>query len=162
MKYIGSPPLARERRVLGLLIAFLIGITPAGAGKTPLPKADSTHQQDHPRWRGKDGVPAISHIPMVGSPPLARERLARLGCLRWPTRITPAGAGKTISVLGICENKWDHPRWRGKDSLYDCGTYEPVGSPPLARERRHYQHYAQTPKGITPAGAGKTTGSTLL
>ena len=70
----GSPPLARERRVVKTKLKIRAGITPAGAGKTVEKSYNEQTGQDHPRWRGKDASLASAHSSRNGSPPLARER----------------------------------------------------------------------------------------
>ena len=50
----GSPPRMRERRILHEINSFLIGITPAYAGKTRLSSCWLLLDEDHPRVCGKD------------------------------------------------------------------------------------------------------------
>ena len=106
--------------------------------------------------RGKDCKDLSILEAVLGSPPLARERL-KLACeVMNFTRITPACAGKTnsITILSSC---WrDHPRLRGKDVLHDFAIKTNLGSPPLARERRPMPLYGVPGLRITPACAGKT------
>ena len=93
---------------------------------------------------------------MVGSPPLARERLVDWGDNAVTGRITPACAGKTVRLLPHPCRIQDHPRLRGKDAHGLSKRIFVRGSPPLARERpfRCLQMYSMSR--ITPACAGKT------
>ena len=112
---LGSPPLARERRVLLIALPMTFRITPARAGTTFKFLFTKSTYQDHPRSRGNDINEPISLCHAPGSPPLARER--RLSFLRYNSqdRITPARAGTTSINLAIGFISKDHPRSRGND-----------------------------------------------
>ena len=70
----GSPPLTRER-LYGILHRIaVLGITPAHAGTTIYNLDIPDLKRDHPRSRGNDRVKRIFRQPIVGSPPLTRER----------------------------------------------------------------------------------------
>ena len=112
----GSPPLARERLQICLYNMRNIRITPAGAGKTIYREGGIWLCGDHPRWRGKDSYIIYNIWFTEGSPPLARERLFLSPTSTAACGITPAGAGKTSKFYKILSSRWDHPRWRGKDS----------------------------------------------
>ena len=71
---LGSPPLARERRVQVAVRSYQARITPACAGKTFSHVALMGIDLDHPRLRGKDPLSSIKTESRQGSPPLARER----------------------------------------------------------------------------------------
>ena len=106
--------------------------------------------------RGKDRFRPIRIQLMLGSPPLARERLAAASRPSVAHGITPACAGKT--GLGRCTATLfrDHPRLRGKDKCVVHTLRVLMGSPPLARERPFHSLAQLLLKGITPACAGKT------
>ena len=53
--------------------------------------------------------------------------------------------------------RWDHPRLRGKDMTLALSIIIGTGSPPLTRERLQKWDNTDSPSGITPAYAGKTT-----
>ena len=76
-------------------------------------------------------------------------------------RITPAGAGKTISYQPMPRQSEDHPRRCGEntDSGRICCCY--VGSPPQVRGKLGDKSNQSAPFGITPAGAGKTEPATV-
>ena len=98
----GSPPLARERHRHKRQRVCLHRITPACAGKTYKNRYFYKLIWDHPRLRGKDIYAENSIDEFIGSPPLARERLASLPKGSSTRRITPACAGKTLDwrILG--------------------------------------------------------------
>ena len=77
-------------------------------------------------------------------------------------RITPAGAGKTDGWHKKNENLRDHPRRCG-ENLESYGAWElPIGSPPQVRGKHERHGTACKGTGITPAGAGKTSGIGIL
>ena len=72
------------------------------------------------------------------------------------TRITPAGAGKTIKSQASKRGSQDHPRRCG-ENVYDdnCAVLE-EGSPPQVRGKPVFSTIFSASVRITPAGAGKT------
>ena len=91
----GSPPHARGRHVPLFCTPPKLGITPACAGKTRLPKERVMKYKDHPRMRGEDDVQTGIYDLPQGSPPHARGRHSRWQPNATVIRITPACAGKT-------------------------------------------------------------------
>ena len=77
----------------------VLGITPARAGKTPLPSQPVTLYWDHPRSCGKDRTAGTTWLFRPGSPPLVRERLEDGRKKEHVHGITPARAGKTRFAL---------------------------------------------------------------
>ena len=73
-----------------------IGITPAGAGKTPYDILQETAAEDHPRRCGENDADSIRAIGKIGSPPQVRGKRQFPCPFRDRYRITPAGAGKTV------------------------------------------------------------------
>ena len=137
----GSPPHTRERPAVLTNSLSLSGITPAYAGKTMKIIGNIAAYRDHPRIRGKDASKDTQDNDSVGSPPHTRERrcgscsdISSLG-------ITPAYAGKTSLCSRPNMMSKDHPRIRGKDSIFNKGR--------------------QGALWITPAYAGKTVISNL-
>ena len=111
--------------------------------------------------RGKDEAFVNRYGKHQGSPPLARERLNRVEMWYIGIGITPACAGKTISLTRQRIEIWDHPRLRGKDGKQTKEVIQVAGSPPLARERRCRIVASGVTTGITPACAGKTPAFTV-
>ena len=90
----GSPPLTRGKVGCRVVVPRNLGITPAHAGKSPLPGLPTSPRWDHPRSRGeKSGLPFQGHR-LRGSPPLTRGKASRAWSTGSWSRITPAHAGK--------------------------------------------------------------------
>ena len=71
-------------------------------------------------------------------------------------RITPAGAGKTVTSL-LRHNRFkDHPRRCGENTVMCSDGKFDVGSPPQVRGKRVQESKEACKNRITPAGAGKT------
>ena len=75
-------------------------------------------------------------------------------------RITPAGAGKTLTREAGCDKIKDHPRRCGENHIPHRGVYSLSGSPPQVRGKQTRAERGRSEKRITPAGAGKTFRST--
>ena len=71
-------------------------------------------------------------------------------------RITPAGAGKTRTVMLACSSTEDHPRRCGENNPWAALSAAAQGSPPQVRGKPDKAQYRKEDIGITPAGAGKT------
>ena len=111
---IGSPPPMRGKGFSIIFFTNNSGITPAYAGKSIKLFARLISIQDHPRLCGEKEHLALIPVQLQGSPPPMRgkalQRCAVLGSLR----ITPAYAGKRITIfwkLLFCQ---DHPRLCGE------------------------------------------------
>ena len=76
------------------------------------------------------------------------------------TRITPAGAGKTVVIRRRFALAWDHPRRCGENEMQVITARVSEGSPPQVRGKRRGYTYSLHQKRITPAGAGKTVTDT--
>ena len=72
------------------------------------------------------------------------------------TRITPAGAGKTIKSQASKRGSQDHPRRCGENSDKDLLNFFKSGSPPQVRGKHCNLRTQGEFVRITPAGAGKT------
>ena len=70
--------------------------------------------------------------------------------------ITPAGAGKTLSLPERLRRRQDHPRRCGENLLYLNYEDLQVGSPPQVRGKPAVTAATVVAVRITPAGAGKT------
>ena len=93
---------------------------------------------------------------LKGSPPRVREKLTLYFPIPFPTRITPACAGKTHYIIDGRYLKQDHPRVCGKNSEYSSNSPLSGGSPPRVREKLVRSKSGNQGYGITPACAGKT------
>ena len=129
----GSPPQVRGK--LRFTRASCIGgrITPAGAGKTRNSDSFWINLWDHPRRCGENDVRLRKFDPVPGSPPQVRGKLSFSRSLLGVTRITPAGAGKTILCRRVTVGYEDHPRRCGENCrALLCFTLR-HGSPPQVR-----------------------------
>ena len=132
---VGSPPRVRGKARISASNTGAVRITPACAGKSPLPNVMRLPIQDHPRVCGeKPGV---------------------IGVQTEPLGITPACAGKrALAECGKCLRR-DHPRVCGEKvvdpPVARCG----VGSPPRVRGKVQIAGYTTYKDRITPACAGK-------
>ena len=70
--------------------------------------------------------------------------------------ITPAYAGKSVSVYCHCVQLWDHPRVCGEKSDQLSGVDLQLGSPPRMRGKVNKFNEPLRRGGITPACAGKS------
>ena len=75
------------------------GITPAGAGKTFTCKEGCCSVKDHPRRCGENAMLEAELDGNTGSPPQVRGKRPCRKTREVMKRITPAGAGKTLSRL---------------------------------------------------------------
>ena len=93
---------------------------------------------------------------ILGSPPQVRGKQFIVFGNGVETRITPAGAGKTLRADPAERRCRDHPRRCGENVLYRflCSLFQ--GSPPQVRGKLIHIPPSSQGKRITPAGAGKT------
>ena len=153
---IGSPPQVRGKPVGGLNLEACRRITPAGAGKTLSVLLTPSAFQDHPRRCGENCLYSRAEVSRTGSPPQVRGKRSLPCSMRSLSRITPAGAGKTIARLFRSLSFRDHPRRCGENNI-GCLPYTgTVGSPPQVRGKPLNSSGGSGKGRITPAGAGKT------
>ena len=92
---LGSPPRVRGKRPGNDGVPDRIGITPACAGKTRLPRQMRQSARDHPRVCGENNLLFRQSQCFEGSPPRVRGKLCRQNFHLFRVGITPACAGKT-------------------------------------------------------------------
>ncbi len=131
-------------------------ITPAGAGKTNIIECYLFLKRDHPRRCGENRKLRLYIVKKGGSPPQVRGKLPVDLNEIAQQRITPAGAGKTISVSPFAPAATDHPRRCGENPRSKLYIINFQGSPPQVRGKRPLAAVAVGTARITPAGAGKT------
>ena len=153
---MGSPPQVRGKRVQTQTGISFPRITPAGAGKTPHPIRSLKSLQDHPRRCGENAFWCSLAAGAAGSPPQVRGKQWRLSDAEMQIGITPAGAGKTLSVRLTPSAFQDHPRRCGENNRIRGCTENFTGSPPQVRGKPSRNTAKRILFGITPAGAGKT------
>ena len=135
------------------------GITPAYAGKTDLFAGCVNRLEDHPRVCGENLNRLVSNAAGFGSPPRMRGKLVGSVFNDGVYRITPAYAGKTGTTTMMTKPPRDHPRVCGENFPVLMLFVTRAGSPPRMRGKRNptYEDFGEDR--ITPADAGKTTGS---
>ena len=139
-RQLGSPPQVRGKHGSNRNCRCLVGITPAGAGKTLFAGIPRNQGQDHPRRCGENAPARSSNSPTQGSPPQVRGKLVAVARNYWEAGITPAGAGKTHSRYFCRQRDRDHPRRCGENVRQrvhgDCDR----GSPPQVRGKPDSDH----------------------
>ncbi len=135
------------------------GITPAHAGKTSEKSQKSLFYGDHPRACGENVSAYSSTTRIAGSPPRMRGKRVGKDHEAGLCGITPAHAGKTVSLVALGRLSRDHPRACGENISKDYGMSAKAGSPPRMRGKPRLSRDARADDGITPAHAGKTSPS---
>ena len=90
-------------------------ITPACAGKTGGAAYGFNLWQDHPRVCGENTLKQGFGDHVIGSPPRVRGKPAIFTIGSVYVRITPACAGKTLTIAFTIELIRDHPRVCGEN-----------------------------------------------
>ena len=154
----GSPPQVRGKPQQGCRTRRCGGITPAGAGKTPLARNKRPPVWDHPRRCGENRQDDELREKEIGSPPQVRGKRPTAGYTVLDGRITPAGAGKTLFRPARQRSLRDHPRRCGENCSPLRVSATGAGSPPQVRGKLYSLQLIPLIFRITPAGAGKTLG----
>ena len=111
---LGSPPRGRGKEAGIPMLAPVIGITPAWAGKRGFLIAESLIIWDHPRVGGEKILEPKRQTGLLGSPPRGRGKGAIQKGGVTHSRITPAWAGKSIVKVPLIIPVQDHPRVGGE------------------------------------------------
>ena len=112
----GSPPQVRGKLRARCRLHDINRITPAGAGKTLKQKRQYAVNEDHPRRCGENISDPACCSSIKGSPPQVRGKPERNISGRSGFGITPAGAGKTLSLFFPPQLRQDHPRRCGENA----------------------------------------------
>ena len=115
---------------------------------------------DHPRACGENVHQFLLNQELYGSPPRMRGKLPIKAPVPFPTRITPAHAGKTLAEALRAFIEADHPRACGENREGQHGKPGDTGSPPRMRGKHRLAAFRGRGHRITPAHAGKTSRST--
>ena len=153
---LGSSPLARGLRWRDMRRLIRFRIIPARAGFTAANVFARLPIEDHPRSRG---VYRRGHTPTLtdrGSSPLARGLQAWTHPPPHRSRIIPARAGFTLSMITGVAPAGDHPRSRGVYINNVAIFVNGGGSSPLARGLPIPDRVQNIRIGIIPARAGFT------
>ena len=157
---LGSPPQVRGKLQAATGAVAQKRITPAGAGKTRRGNSISGRNKDHPRRCGENRRAKRLSASFRGSPPQVRGKPFYPPAFAVAQRITPAGAGKTLSP-NIGRGRFlDHPRRCGENTLSILCRLISRGSPPQVRGKRRSSALVSPKQRITPADAGKTVCTT--
>ena len=130
---VGSPPPMRGKGFQSGEGQFLIGITPAYAGKSSAITLQLLIVGDHPRLCGEKEERYCQGCDVIGSPPPMRGKVCKVCLGQIFKGITPAYAGKSGGVKKPWRLNEDHPRLCGEK---DCGLLcikSVMGSPPPMR-----------------------------
>ena len=135
-----------------------------GAGSSPLARGSRTPwhgwlvgRWDHPRSRGVHQAAHVYSVAGRGSSPLARGSRRQGRQRPRGSRIIPARAGFTKTVVAGSWRVQDHPRSRGVHMTCSTSGALSPGSSPLARGSRLRRGSGRGRGGIIPARAGFTS-----
>ena len=137
----------------------LSGITPAYAGKSHSKRTREKINGDHPRLCGEKAVVGNYNRIFVGSPPPMRGKVFFFDPEHLRIGITPAYAGKSDLMGGFKMAQEDHPRLCGEKCYISIDTDFCRGSPPPMRGKVTKCLIVWHVMRITPAYAGKRSGS---
>ena len=157
----GSSPLTRGKRLFEVGGCAHGRLIPAHAGKTGSVVTRGSGVGAHPRSRGENGLADPVQDLRLGSSPLTRGKRDPRRNRRRPARLIPAHAGKTPVIVSISRLSTAHPRSRGENTLARKLSGESDGSSPLTRGKRRSPRHRARPRGLIPAHAGKTVGSSF-
>ena len=129
----GSPPPMRGKVSIVVELDFLVGITPAYAGKSLGHFFYAFIFWDHPRLCGEKQRSSVVILLLLGSPPPMRGKDLCTAKAQMRHRITPAYAGKRLAFTIFEFTERDHPRLCGekRGKLEEKSTLQ--GSPPPMR-----------------------------
>ena len=156
---MGSPPRVRGKVKLLFLAVNPLRITPACAGKRERVIIWQCFAWDHPRVCGEKHCGGACEWRHVGSPPRVRGKANYEIGRNISDGITPACAGKSCRRSRRRPSSRDHPRVCGEKSSASSSGRGYWGSPPRVRGKDDPVNQVLQGSGITPACAGKSTGS---
>ena len=111
---LGSSPRVRGKVKMAAVALCVLGIIPAGAGKSRGPHAPSRGGQDHPRGCGEKLHFGGGCKHFLGSSPRVRGKVTVWGRGVALGGIIPAGAGKRRALSPLSAGHGDHPRGCGE------------------------------------------------
>ena len=114
---MGPPPRMRGKVLRPPSTFAPVGITPAYAGKRLYCSFALATLWDHPRICGEKFRAYAKIYNEWGSPPHMRGKDPLTILTYMYFRITPAYAGKSLPLLVLLEEPWDHPRICGEKHL---------------------------------------------
>ena len=156
-----SPPRMRGKAKNRCRSCPLTRITPAYAGKSRCNLPSTAPWKDHPRVCGEKDTSTVCQVDHEGSPPRMRGKVAFVFFAVTLNRITPAYAGKSATGKETSKRWRDHPRVCGEKTLRNLHGCYLRGSPPRMRGKEKGVTFLPNIPRITPAYAGKRSGSSL-
>ena len=132
----GSSPLVRGQLIGRAHLRHGLRIIPARAGPTTYNGSGFYAPSDHPRSCGANGHAGRHGRRLAGSSPLVRGQPDGAGDASRQTRIIPARAGPTASLMLAKVEGTDHPRSCGANAYRASDDTGPCGSSPLVRGQR--------------------------
>ena len=158
----GSPPRMRGKVPNTCVTTTCCGITPAYAGKSYTRTCYAYNVRDHPRVCGEKCQSGAHQPVQLGSPPRMRGKAANFGSTGRAAGITPAYAGKRVTIFW--KGAWgrDHPRVCGEKRVPPLIGLLCTGSPPRMRGKVHRKRRRTCTMRITPAYAGKRVHNSYL
>ena len=155
--HVGSSPLTRGKRRVGLVQLNGDRLIPAHAGKTPHRGQGNLQGAAHPRSRGENNGDVLCPRRERGSSPLTRGKRLVVDLATFKARLIPAHAGKTTSSTRRPRRLRAHPRSRGENGVADQEPNFERGSSPLTRGKPARSCPSSRRGRLIPAHAGKTT-----
>ena len=146
----------RGKDCITKLLAMAGRITPAHAGKRFCTRWSPCPARDHPRPCGEKSCLNCLNCFNIGSPPPMRGKVKSTDGAGFPTRITPAHAGKRCYIMAQTITRADHPRPCGEKNNIAPSILDGIGSPPPMRGKAAVVVLSKVPARITPAHAGKS------
>ena len=131
-------------------------ITPAYAGKRLCYSLCLPPLWDHPRVCGEKVIPCTPGLHIKGSPPRMRGKAGSHTQPNNEPGITPAYAGKSLTIQKMSTASRDHPRVCGEKCCLNVIPNSIKGSPPRMRGKVTLLYALADREGITPAYAGKS------
>ena len=153
----GSPPPMRGKELTHATLQTSNRITPAYAGKRPVPSTNVMIFEDHPRLCGEKPIYQHRSPEYLGSPPPMRGKVHGSPACTCGTGITPAYAGKSLIPVFFGGRFEDHPRLCGEKHSTLVIRSRRLGSPPPMRGKDEFDMDEVDDARITPAYAGKSS-----
>ena len=153
---LGSPPRMRGKGNVPGKELGTTRITPAYAGKSPAVDGKNPSPGDHPRVCGEKAQPRAGSRRVRGSPPRMRGKDRSAARASNGNGITPAYAGKSLTIQKMTTRSRDHPRVCGEKCMSRCRRRRAEGSPPRMRGKVVALLCGISRTRITPAYAGKS------
>ncbi len=152
---LGSPPRGRGKDSAKRLPPRQWRITPAWAGKSLLSCCHFPDTWDHPRAGGEKHWMMILVLEPVGSPPRGRGKAGRRRIGGQAVWITPAWAGKSLTIPKLTTRSWDHPRVGGEKFFLVEWNYKQKDHPRVGGEKVMLFTVSVHALGSPPRGRGK-------